>query len=893
MKPIAFCLLFAFVVSYSACAQSLDDVAVQKISDCIAKCDTFLNFKNQRNSPLPDDLARCLEDAVNQLEQAGPAYTPYYAISLFYHSNQMANTGYLRKAVGEFQAVDSIIQQSPESFPPAVSGHINIQLSILYQRLYEMDKALVCGEKALAEYHSLKMYGDEFDALVNRGVIALAKGNTREGQYWAEKALAQWKTIPAIPASQRLNRLSAENLKYACLIDLADSLAFEQGQRVAQPQYRAALNGLRGVLHEAAAFDTLTQDVRVATGALVANIQTCFSNLRAAEHFWADSILWYHRLLSEKGVDSTNARPYFGVAQAQAALAYAEKKQWEDAYALSVKSCQHYGYPLRDIFDRTPFRAEQVEQKQNLVNVLRIQAKILEKRKSDRNAQKQALFVYDNIFTLLNELRLQFASESSMELSTERFVRLYHEAAMAAIELYRQTGDVKYFEKAFQYAEQGKSFTLRNALRRQVNDPALAANEKRLLANVRDAELLQKKTARLYEVEKAHQELQAWREQVKKEYPSYFAEQISEGAVEMDFVRRKLVDNDATALIEFSTGSDSTLLLAVTKSKTYWDVVHHPSGWSKTLDDYGGAIFSEKENFIAAGHKIYQVLLANLLERQLPKGINRLVLVLDGRLREVVFESLLTKPAKVSDGYGQLSYLSRYYDLSYQYSLSAYKYAAEIERKAFQHPLGVFIGKYSTNDDASQRCSNDELKTLAAAAREIANLWGGRKPFEGATESEFRQEAEHFDELLFVMHGCIDSVDLLESSILFTKKEDKDDGRLTVREVLGLPKNLNARLAVFVSCNTARGLRIGGEGIISLARAFAYAGVPAVVAATAPLAEKEVSAELLKLFHQNMKKGMPKDRALAAAKEKLMNDWHPHYWANLILLGDPAPMHSR
>lgn len=898
MKPIAFCLLLAFAISYSACAQSLDDATIQKISDCIAKCDTFLNFKNQRNSPLPDDLARCLEDAVSQLEQAGPDYTPYYALCLFYHANQMANTGYLRRAVSEFQTVDSIVQQSPGSFPPGVSGFVNIQLSILYQQLYEMDKSLLCGEKALAEFHAQKMYSDEFDALVNRGWIALAKRNIREAQHWAEKALAQWNTIPAIPASERLKRLSAENLKYVCLIDLADSLAVEQGQRAAQPQYRAALKGLRVVLNETTAFDTLTQDARVATGSLIASIQSCFSSLSASEPAWADSTLWYYQLLSEKGVDRVNANIYFGLTQAYTALAHTEKKQWEEAYALSVKSCQHYGYPMRDIFDRTPLRAEQVEQKQNLVHALRIQARVLQKRKGDRKAQEQALFVYDNAFAMLNELRLQFASESSMELSTERFIRLYHEAAMAAIELHKQTGDVKYFEKAFQYAEQGKSFTLRNALRRQVNDPALAAKEKKLLANVRDAELLyQKNIDRSYEVEKAHQELQAWREQVKKEYPSYFAEQISKEVAGLDFVRQKLVNNDTTALIEFSSGDDSTLLLVITSKAQFSLSIPHPADWAQTLNLYTESIQSDNTDFKSAGLRIYETLLKNLLERRLSPAVKRLILVPDRQLRKVIFEGLPTRRVETNMLYGDIQYLLLDYHISYQYSLTSFRYSTQIKREQPSYKLGVFISKYEGGQSSSLRCSERALVNLEKSVRSIAQMEGEQsKVFSPAFEDEFKQESFKFDELLFAMHGCLDMHNPLESSILFTKKTGVEDDRLTVREVLGFQPNLNARLAVFASCMTGSGPLLGGEGIISLARAFAYAGVPATISATAEVDEAE-TANLLEPLHKHLGNGaVPKDWALAEAKREFVRKnpkKHPFFWANLILVGDPAPMREK
>lgn len=902
MKTSAYYLLLSLLISRPALGQiPLDTPALVTISTCLFQCQFFA--KMQPYSPLPADLRICLEDAVGRLRgQKDPFVFEMYLGSQFMYANDLSNTGALRQATEQFLAIDTALQQMKTSGNDSLINlniaHTHNMIALCYAQMFDLDNALLYIEKAIKGYKN----EDLFNAYVNKAGILSNQGNARAGLMLSEKALQLWDTISTVvPPERKINRLSAENQKFTCQFDLADSLETEIGAQAVSPRYQEVLDGLRIILSEVAQYEKLTGDAKVATAALVVRIQSCFAKLRSVEPAWADSILKYHNFLVEKRIDSTNAKLYFGMDQAFAGLACASKGQWKDAYRLSTQACLHYGYPINNIFDQnTPLPPATIEQKQHLMLVLRLQAAMLRMRKTDLSAQKQALFAYDQIFQLLNELRLGFLSENNMELSTERYIPIYHEAALSAIELYRATGEVEAFERAFQYAEQGKSFTLRNALRRQVTDPAQALYEKKLLANVRDAQLLYQKKPQSDSLReslgKAFQALQAWRESMKKINPRYFSEQISKDEATLDMARQKLVNDDSTALIEFSVGSDSTLLLAVTKSKTYWDIVRHPTDWSKRLDNYCEAIVQRpSDKFKTDGSIIYDVLLKKMLE-SLPPGINRLILVPDGRLREVVFESLLTRPPETNKSFDLMPYLLRRYNFTYHYSLTTHKYATEIKRKAPARSLGVFIAKYGQNDKVSpQRCSNSELKELEAAGRSIADSWRA-KPFEAATETDFERKAGDFDELLFVAHGCIDFVDLLESSILFTNPQSKskgDDGRLTIGEVLSRDYNLNARLAVFVSCNAARGARIGGEGIMSLARAFAYVGVPASVATTAAVRGNNLSAELLKAFHQNLSKGMPKDSALANAKRTLMDSHHPHYWANFILIGDPAPMSDK
>ena len=99
------------------------------------------------------------------------------------------------------------------------------------------------------------------------------------------------------------------------------------------------------------------------------------------------------------------------------------------------------------------------------------------------------------------------------------------------------------------------------------------------------------------------------------------------------------------------------------------------------------------------------------------------------------------------------------------------------------------------------------------------------------------------------------------------------------------------------ACNTAYGQLLRGEGVMSLARAFNYAGASAVVASLWSMPDHSTS-QIMLLFYQYLRDGRPKDEALRLAKlEYLRNDAlsspstrTPAHWAPAIVIGDIHPV---
>ena len=106
--------------------------------------------------------------------------------------------------------------------------------------------------------------------------------------------------------------------------------------------------------------------------------------------------------------------------------------------------------------------------------------------------------------------------------------------------------------------------------------------------------------------------------------------------------------------------------------------------------------------------------------------------------------------------------------------------------------------------------------------------------------------------------------------------------------------DLNQVKLVYLSaCETGAGQLSASEGLVSLARSFAFAGVEQMVISQW-VSEDRVSAYLSGRFYSHLKAGESPSQSLRLAKLELLADrdmvqfHHPYYWANFKLIGQPS-----
>ena len=146
-------------------------------------------------------------------------------------------------------------------------------------------------------------------------------------------------------------------------------------------------------------------------------------------------------------------------------------------------------------------------------------------------------------------------------------------------------------------------------------------------------------------------------------------------------------------------------------------------------------------------------------------------------------------------------------------------------------------------------------------------------------------------------HAVANDSNLLGSYIEFygLKKEADTIHRLYEQEIYTLDLK-SARLVILSACETGNGLLVNGEGIISLSRAFSYAGCKSVI--TSLWKADEISTTFIcRRLHHYLQKGFAIDRALQQSKIDYLESneiedrfKNPAYWAHLVLIGDYRPV---
>ena len=98
-------------------------------------------------------------------------------------------------------------------------------------------------------------------------------------------------------------------------------------------------------------------------------------------------------------------------------------------------------------------------------------------------------------------------------------------------------------------------------------------------------------------------------------------------------------------------------------------------------------------------------------------------------------------------------------------------------------------------------------------------------------------------------------------------------------------------MVVLSACETGVGKWQSGEGIVSLARGFAYAGAKSIITSLWSANDRS-TAQVMENFYTNLKAGLSKKEALRQAKLEFLSsqkdplNTHPFYWATFVPIGD-------
>ncbi len=519
----------------------------------------------------------------------------------------------------------------------------------------------------------------------------------------------------------------------------------------------------------------------------------------------------------------------------------------------------------------------------------------------------RAVKCHDLVFEVERLLRQTQYFESSKLFSLE-LSRIRSEAAIeAALNLYQLTNAPEDKEQAFFFAEKSKSILLLEALleskvSNSKNIPDSLIQKERMinahisvleeglfrLKNQPNSTLQVKRDSINEQILNLKRSLNELNNYFKSLDPNFLAIKSGFQLVDIKELQKRIIDPDQ-AIIEYFVGNRN-LFAFVIPSKGEIKVISSPktSSLEAQVDSFRQQIerfqFEKNESagplcqsYTRLGRSLYQQLITPL--GQLPK---RLIIIPSGILGYLPFDALLYEAPNQMCRFKNYPFWIHQKQLSYNYSANL---LWELHNPVDEKASSFFFGMAPNFDGRQGWPSTNYTKESLIMVNEMLK---GKCIFdEDATINTFKALAPAYQIIHLATHAQANTEEGDFSFIVFAHEQGYDS--LFVKSLYNIP--LKAELVVLSACETGVGNLQLGEGIISLARSFLYAGARSVVTTLWQVNDrstKEISVD----FYNYLQTGSTSEEALHKAKvdqiDKCSMDYlaHPVYWAASVPMGN-------
>jgi CHAT domain-containing protein len=545
------------------------------------------------------------------------------------------------------------------------------------------------------------------------------------------------------------------------------------------------------------------------------------------------------------------------------------------------------------------------DQSQNSVSpiitfeVLKLKADLfLQKYKNDSNKTNlyDAVQTYKAAFAEANYIKRTFDNDDARLFFNTNYQELYRNALGAAFEaasLDEANVDILIF-----LLENYKGTILSHNITLQQLKAKSSISEKDLAYEKHLKDLISIYSNRINATEvsqdeepmrKRYVELQVELSRLQKKFENdiafnYYRYQQGTEQLSLDKLQEKLDNN--TAIVNFFCDNQFVHSICISSNRYIISKVPYDSAFRNHLGQLVNALRDQTEGKRYSGiydsHQLFRQLLQPL--RAVWDSREKIVVLPDGVLNLLPFDAL-SLSAKAP------RYLVREKTLSYHYSytlLTANHHPNETGQLHNATAFAPFSGKDS--NIAARR-----LAILSSSAAELKDLTGTIAKGSQASKGFFLQQTGNSSLVHLATHAYMN--DTLKNNgwiEFYPASANPDSNRLYLSEIYNL--NLSkASLVVLSACETAAGLNLAGEGLLSLSRAFLYAGASSVIS-TLWKTEDKATAFLMSKFYEHMQQGLSKEEALRQAKCDLMDSDEvspvlksPNYWSNFVLVGEIKP----
>lgn len=397
----------------------------------------------------------------------------------------------------------------------------------------------------------------------------------------------------------------------------------------------------------------------------------------------------------------------------------------------------------------------------------------------------------------------------------------------------------------------------------------------------------------------ASERWQSFLQKLEKDFPEYYRFRYGKIEKSLPEIQQSLPPN--TSLIRYIF-VESALLALVIDSKEI-KMVRLPQGQIEILINQFSTHIGDSEKALPSLNQLYHLLWAPI-EQHLKH--ERVIIIPDGTLNNLSFElltpKLLTDFSQLLNG----SLLSKY-TISYHYHSYLIRPLSK-PSKAQSNYIAFAPGFSDQLKQKYLRQVKDSLQidqayltlipqpftlTLVGYAKKL--LGGKLFTEDKSTLQNFIQNASQHRIIHIGTHAKSDNLSPSYSKLIFSKSDidpSPTGNELYSHQIYQL--SLDSDIVVLTACETGKSSIDPGEGMLSMAHAFSYAGSKSLLVGLWKI-DEQVSAQIAQFFFEHLSEGMDKASALRQAKIQFLQQTEgrslsPEFWAGLVLIGDPEPI---
>jgi len=524
----------------------------------------------------------------------------------------------------------------------------------------------------------------------------------------------------------------------------------------------------------------------------------------------------------------------------------------------------------------------------NLFSTLTAKAEAFEKlyqEIKDLSFLKAALDAYNSAFKLADYVEKSYDSDEARLFLNKIKYGVHGKPIDICLLLYELTKQESYLEQAWQFDQMNKASILsyniyENERRNADSINGNVSHEKNIKAAITRLSLKAAKETDINKLKEINNAIRDYEIELGKIQDSITAVNNNKNAKpaihSIKWIQQNLLDNN-TALLSYHLSEKELLILCFNKNDFTYKKIPIDQAFYSKIDSFVRALHSVSgENKFEArdiSQRLYSWLISPI--NNTIQNFNRLVIIPDDELNYIPFEAL-------QDSAG--NYLVQKFSVQYQYSVSLLE--KRIRKLA---PAGILSFAPFANS-ASNR--------LSYSTEEIKDLRGRQYFDHEATKEKFLDQANKFAVVHLATHAQVNDSNPLQSFVAFAENNfDSAGSRLYAQEIYDLSLD-STQLIILSACETGAGQLVHGEGMMSLSRAFAYAGCPDIITSLWK-AEDKTTAFLTRRLHFYLANKKTTDEALHLAKLDLLNSNEiderlktPNYWAHIVFIGEYEPAAS-